>query len=88
MVMGPAAGSRAEFEPAPPIQPEEEVAAIETPVAEEPVAIDEDEMPEREPYVAPAAAEVRRPAPRAASASDPLEPFMALSAEEKIALFT
>ena len=25
---------------------------------------------------------------RAASASDPLEPFMALSAEEKIALFT
>ena len=89
MVMGPAARSRADFEPAPPIQPEEEVAAIETPVAEEPVAIDEDEMPEREHYVAPAAvAEVPRPAARAASASDPLEPFMALSAEEKIALFT
>jgi len=27
-------------------------------------------------------------APRAASASDPLAPIMALSAEEKIALFT
>ena len=88
MVMGPAAGSRADFEPAPPIQPGQEVATIEAPAAEEPVAIDEDEMPEREPHVAPAAAEVRRPAPRAASASDPLEPFMALSAEEKIALFT
>jgi hypothetical protein len=35
-----------------------------------------------------AVTEMPRPAPRAASASDPLEPFMALSAEEKIALFT
>ena len=34
------------------------------------------------------ASEVPRPNPRASTSSDPLAPFMALSAEEKIALFT
>jgi len=87
MVMGPAAPREAE-ELAPPLQPEEEIAAeAEAPVAEEP-AIAQDEMPEREPHVVAAVAEMPRPAPRAASLSDPLEPFMALSADEKIALFT
>jgi chemotaxis protein CheZ len=87
MVMGPAAASREAEEIAPPLQPEEEIATAETPVAEEP-AIAEDEMPGRAPYVEAAVAEIARPAQRAALASDPLEPFMALSADEKIALFT
>jgi chemotaxis regulatin CheY-phosphate phosphatase CheZ len=85
MVMGPAATPREPEEIAPPLQPEEEIA--EAPVAAEP-AIAEDEMRESVPHVAAAVAEMPRPAPRAASASDPLEPFMALSADEKIALFT
>ena len=38
--------------------------------------------------VAPSVIEVPQPKPRAATGSDPLESFMALSAEEKIALFT
>jgi len=93
MVMGPAAPREAD-EIAPPLQPEEEIAAEdeagvveELVVAEEP-AIAEDAMPEPEPYIEAAAAEMPRPARRAASASDPLEPFMALSPDEKIALFT
>jgi chemotaxis regulatin CheY-phosphate phosphatase CheZ len=85
MVMGPAATPR-EPELAPPLQPEEDVV-VEAPVAEEP-AIAEDETPERGPYGEAAVAEMPRPAPRAAPLSDPLEPFMALSADEKIALFT
>ncbi len=36
----------------------------------------------------PLVVDVPQPTPRAASASDPLAPFMALSAEEKIAVFT
>ena len=85
MVMGPAATPREAEEIAPPLQPEEEIAAAAPPVAAEPV-IAEDE--ESEPHVEVTVAEMPRPAQRAASASDPLEPFMALSAEEKIALFT
>jgi chemotaxis protein CheZ len=86
MVMGPAAVSRDAQEIAPPLQPVEE--AVEIAVAEkgnerareEPA---EDEIADEEWE------ELPRPAMRAAApASDPLAPFMALSAEEKIALFT
>src|SRR5438270_13841408 len=88
MVMGPAAApSREDFEPAPPLQPEEEIVPVDTPVAEEPPTA-EDEALESESNAEAAAAEMPRSAPRAAPASDPLESFMALSAEEKIALFT
>jgi len=88
MVMGPAAVSRDVQEIAPPLQPVEE-AVIEVVAAEagngsaheEEVA--EDEIADEE------LEELPRPAMRAAApTSDPLEPFMALSAEEKIALFT
>jgi chemotaxis protein CheZ len=84
MVMGPAANSRAGESP--PLQPEEENAA-HAPVVEE-AAIVEDESFESEADEEVALAELPRPVARAASAGDPLESFMALSAEEKIALFT
>ena len=85
MVMGPAAVSRDAQEIAPPLQPVEEAVeiAVADPASEsayEEAAGDEIADDEWE--------EPPRPAMRAAPASDPLEPFMALSAEEKIALFT
>jgi chemotaxis regulatin CheY-phosphate phosphatase CheZ len=85
MVMGPAASSRAP-EVSPPLQPEEENAAHAPVVAE--AEIVDDEAPELEQQSEVAIAEMPRPVARAASANDPLESFMALSAEEKIALFT
>src|SRR5947208_5497023 len=87
MVMGPAAAARDVEEIAPPLQPEEEIVAAEAPVAAE-SAIAEVEALESEPEGELATAEKPRPAARAAPATDPLESFMALSAEEKIALFT
>jgi chemotaxis protein CheZ len=100
MVMGPAAVSRFE-ETVPPIELVEEAvveAAVED-VAVEAAAEDlVAEMPAAQSVAASAEddreidaerpIEVPQPKPRAASASDPLAPFMALSAEEKIALFT
>src|SRR4051794_32368409 len=94
MVMGPAVWLR---EGETPIELVEE-AVVEFPVEEpvlevpanaEPVALaevhtGEDKIEEAEPVVVQAP----QPKPRAASVSDPLAPFMALSAEEKIALFT
>jgi chemotaxis regulatin CheY-phosphate phosphatase CheZ len=86
MVMGPAAGSR-DVELAPPIQPEQDVI-VEMPATEEPIVLSEAETDEDEVDAEPAV-EVQPVIRRtAASLSDPLEPFMALSAEEKIALFT
>jgi chemotaxis protein CheZ len=85
MVMGPAASSH-DAEMAPPIGPKEDVI-VERPVAEEPIALPEAEADEDEVDAEPpmeARPVMRRPAP----AGDPLEPFMALSADEKIALFT
>ena len=76
MVMGPATPGNGHAS-APPLQPTQDVVvqvvALEETQADE---IAEDELEE-----------LPRPTPRA-TASDPLEPFMALSAEEKIALFT
>jgi chemotaxis protein CheZ len=98
MVMGPApvsyrgdAAAPIEFEEVAPIQFEEEAVAdapaedavVEMAVDARPLAIADDEIEEAEAVVV----EAPQPRPRA-SASDPLEPFMALSAEEKIALFT
>ena len=98
MVMGPAAVSYSED--IPPIElegkaivelPAENAVidvamhnAAELPVYEELAVIASDEIKDADfvPVEAP------QPKPRAASASDPLESFMALSAEEKIALFT
>ncbi|TMJ05715.1 MAG: protein phosphatase CheZ [Alphaproteobacteria bacterium] len=85
MVMGPAANSHVD-QLSPPLQPEEENAAHAPAAAD--VAIAQDEAPDSEPEAEPGAAEVPRPVARAAPAHDPLESFMALSAEEKIALFT
>ena len=84
MVMGPAATREAEL--APPLQPEDENVR-HSPALEE-AAIVRDEVLESEPQAASAVAEMPRPAARSASTGDPLESFMALSAEEKIALFT
>jgi chemotaxis protein CheZ len=95
MVMGPAASAapRAEREIAPPLQPSDESPAEGRPYAapapvEEPVR----PAPRRAAAVAPAieaeAIEVPVEAPKPRAASDPLAPVMALSAEEKIALFT
>jgi len=84
MVMGPAASSRAE-EFSPPLQPEEEDVSH---AAAGEKAIVEDEPLENEPEDEILVAEMPRPVARAASGSDPLESFMALSAEEKIALCT
>ena len=86
MVMGPAAVSRDVQDIAPPLQPVED-AVIEIAVAEQVsesarAEAAEDEIADEEWE------ELPRPAMRAAPASDPLAPFMALSAEEKIALFT
>src|ERR1043165_1094673 len=91
IVMGPAGVSYPE-DIAPPVQFSEEAvidAAPEDVVADapaqaEPVAVADYEIEASEALVV----EAPPPKPRAASASDPLEPFMALSAEEKIALFT
>jgi chemotaxis regulatin CheY-phosphate phosphatase CheZ len=87
MVMGPAAMSR-DAGMVPPIQPQDDVI-VEMPAAAEPIAFAEAETDEDEVEVdaePPVAAQpvMRRSTP----AGDPLEPFMALSAEEKIALFT
>jgi chemotaxis protein CheZ len=101
IVMGPAAVSRPEemappieFEELVPIQFEEEAVAqapadavVEMPLNAESLAIVDDEIDgigEAEAVVV----DVPQPKPRATSAGDPLAPFMALSAEEKIALFT
>jgi chemotaxis regulatin CheY-phosphate phosphatase CheZ len=97
MVMGPAVSHRddmatIEFEDVEPIRLEDEAAAempaedavVEVPVEAEPLAIADDETAEAEAVITNAPP----PRPRTGSASDPLEPFMALSAEEKIALFT
>jgi len=87
MVMGPAAVSRDAQEIAPPLQPAEE-AVIEIAVAEMGNGSAQEEAAEDE-IADEDWDELPRPAMRAAAhASDPLEPFMALSAEEKIALFT
>jgi chemotaxis protein CheZ len=87
MVMGPAARSET---PAPPLQPAVETIASAAPVIEaRPVAA---QAVEAEPVEAelleaePVEVELDAPAPR--PASDPLAPIMALSAEEKIALFS
>jgi len=86
MVMGPAAVSRDVQEIAPPLQPVEE--AVEIAVAEEGSERAHEEAAEDE-IADEEWEELPRHAMRAAApASDPLEPFMALSAEEKIALFT
>jgi chemotaxis regulatin CheY-phosphate phosphatase CheZ len=86
MVMGPAAVSREADEIAPPLQPVEE--AVEIAVAEQVSERAHEEEAEDE-IADDEWEEPPRPAMRAAaSASDPLAPFMALSAEEKIALFT
>ena len=88
MVMGPAAVSH-EAGMASPIELED-VIVIEAPVAEEARArsqAEPDEVAEAEVEAAPPVEPrpvMRRPTP----AGDPLESFMALSAEEKIALFT
>src|SRR4051812_15790091 len=84
MVMGPAAARAAELSP--PLQPEEENAR-HSPALQEAVIV-QDEVLESESQAELAVAELPRPVARAATASDPLESFMALSAEEKIALFT
>jgi chemotaxis protein CheZ len=86
MVMGAAAISRGVEEVAPTLQPQEEIV-VHAPVIEE-RAIAVHDARDGERYIELAAPEMPRPAARPASASDPLEPFMALSAEEKIALFT
>jgi chemotaxis regulatin CheY-phosphate phosphatase CheZ len=95
MVMGPATVSVAE-DIDPPVQFAEEPvidAAAEDVVtdvsepAEQATAF-EDASDDIEMEMEPALIEVPQPKPRASSGSDPLEPFMALSAEEKIALFT
>lgn len=85
MVMGPAAVSREAQEIAPPLQPAEE--AVEIAVAEQVSESAREEAAEDE-IADDEWEDLPRPAMRAAPASDPLEPFMALSAEEKIALFT
>jgi hypothetical protein len=64
------------------VEVEESVGAITAP---EPAVVSDDEV---EMDAEPAVIEVPPPRPRASIGSDPLEPFMALSAEEKIALFT
>ncbi|MGB9367784.1 MAG: hypothetical protein WCE79_17405 [Xanthobacteraceae bacterium] len=94
LVMGPAAVSRPE-ETVPPIELVEEAvieAAVEDimpemPAVPEPVAMSDDDFEEIEMDAEPPI-EVPPPRPRASGGSDPLAPFMALSAEEKIALFT
>jgi chemotaxis protein CheZ len=101
MVMGPAAVSRAD-EDAP--LPFVEEAVVELPLddvvaeipaedivaempAAEPIAVPGDDIDHIETQAAPAI-EVPQPRPHPSTPSDPLAPFMALSAEEKIALFT
>jgi chemotaxis regulatin CheY-phosphate phosphatase CheZ len=86
MVMGPAAVSRDVEEIAPPLQPAEE--AVEIAIAERASESAHEETAEDE-IADEEWEDLPRPAMRAAApGSDPLEPFMALSAEEKIALFT
>src|SRR6185436_8979357 len=82
MVMGPAVSRAPEMSP--PLQPEEENAA-HAPAAS---ALIEDETFENEPEGTVALVGMPRAVARTAAAGDPLESFMALSAEEKIALFT
>jgi chemotaxis regulatin CheY-phosphate phosphatase CheZ len=94
MVMGPAAVSYPDGSE--PLQSDEELVidvAVVEPAAEvsapaEALALADDDFAEIEVEAEPVAIEVPQPKPRATSASDPLESFMALSAEEKIALFT
>ena len=95
MVMGPASISYPEDREAPVHFDEEPFidAAAEEPPADvstsaQPLALSDDEFEDIEVEVAPSVIEVPQPKPRAATGSDPLESFMALSAEEKIALFT
>ena len=103
LVMGPAAVSRPEEIEPPPVHFIED-AVVELPVdnivaevpaddlvAEmppaEPVVISDDDVEEIEIDAGPAVG-VQQPRPRTSTSSDPLAPFMALSAEEKIAVFT
>jgi chemotaxis protein CheZ len=94
MVMGPAAVSCPEdmelsvqFDEAPVIElpVEEPVADASAPVE---LAARVDHEFEIEVEAEPVAIAAPQPKPRASTGSDPLESFMALSAEEKIALFT
>jgi len=98
MVMGPAPVSRTE-EMSPPIQFVEAVVETATEDAIEAAAGDvvaemsaadilERSADEVDDIEMETAIEVPRPRPRVSGASDPLGPFMALSAEEKIAVFT
>jgi chemotaxis protein CheZ len=95
IVMGPAAVSRPE-DMAEPIEFVEEAVVeaaaedvvTELPADEELVSLSDDEIDAIAMDAEPAVIEVPPPRPRASGASDPLAPFMALSAEEKIALFT
>jgi chemotaxis protein CheZ len=97
IVMGPAAMPRRAEEDA-PIDVVDEVAVeiptqrtnADVPADEDPVVVSGDEIDEIETNLEPAVIEVPAPPrPRVSmSASDPLESFMALSAEEKIAVFT
>jgi len=92
MVMGPAAVPRPEDDAPielvaePLFKAAAEDVVVEMPAPEAPVVSD-DEIEEIEIDAGPAI-ELPRPAPRASGGSDPLAPFMALSAEEKIGLFT
>jgi chemotaxis regulatin CheY-phosphate phosphatase CheZ len=90
MVMGPAAASYPEDVPSVGFDDAPVIAAAADEVAQDsepaqPVAASHNDI---EIEAEPAFIEAPQPRPRASSASDPLEPFMALSAEEKIALFT
>jgi hypothetical protein len=98
--MGPAAATPRNAVPAPPLQPAQRPEAVrfaapaieaeiieaeEVEQAEEVAEADEVAEEVEEAHIAPPVAE---PAGLRASTSDPLAPLMALSAEEKIALFT
>jgi|tagenome__1003787_1003787.scaffolds.fasta_scaffold20713714_1 chemotaxis protein CheZ len=93
VVMGPAVSWLEETAAPDPFVDE---AIVEVPAEDEvaepvmvagPAGIPDDEIDEIDD-AEPATIEVVQPKPRASHVSDPLEPFMALSAEEKIALFT
>jgi chemotaxis regulatin CheY-phosphate phosphatase CheZ len=95
IVMGPAAVSYPEdieapvqFDEAPVIDAAAEVPVAEFSVPAEPLALADNQFEEIAVEAEPMVIEVPQFKPRASTASDPLESFMALSAEEKIALFT
>jgi chemotaxis regulatin CheY-phosphate phosphatase CheZ len=95
IVMGPATVSYPEdiappdqFAEEPVIEVVAEEVVEEISVPAEPFRVVSDAIDDIEMDAEPAAIEVPQPKPRASTGSDPLESFMALSAEEKIALFT